>query len=541
MGQEKPYVVKINEKEHFLDLSGAIKIEILEGGNIVSVLAKDLNIPDQSFEIETTFFEKNFNSDVYVLNPDRMAFLYNSQVTYAVKEQDAVAYTGTIHTGKLLHIFQDIDYAFKDFPDEVSMPKGKKTVVKRGLSVYQPRNYGDEFQVLTDYLEKDKLFEYLKVKFKTKYNDSSYIDNAYVYLEASQFIELAKPYLEIRPFSLNLHRNYQNATEIAYPEKDILGKYQTLLAKNPNSSELKYLVGRLEYDLKKADKLFLESEQGDKPIGRGYVAIAYSRLITGRFSEGLKFAQKASDILEDDESLLVTHSALQLALKKYRDLLAKAEARQLKNPEDWGVVSLKIQYLILLGEKAKANAISQAFVESLREQKEDEKIIQHWSDFVELSVAYAEGDLKKYDELLPKVYSVGFRQAIRNKDLKKLEEIFNSEPSAKYYQDLLSFLVANSKGDSKAENLYLGRAVEKLSRGNRSERLVGEWLEGKTKLNLQNALDASIWPDHKVVVLVSLGIKYPRYKKELFALAKKLNYRPNFPNIFVGEIIKSNS
>jgi tetratricopeptide (TPR) repeat protein len=536
-GLSRPYTVLVDSEPYAVAAGRSLKVNIAEGEIVVEVDDDILDFPAETYEIKTPFFKRPFLEKAFVINPDTVALVFCSVVYYAENPENAPMGEHKLFIGGSFYVFDDVDYVFEPLPDVVSLPGGSP-VAKRRLSLAEDQGVAKEYlsTVITNYHDEQTAIECLKKRVRFDPDDEYFLFELYSKLGAEEFIDVIKPGLDVRPIRMNWHRFYQEAREKLSPECDLASEYKKFLEKNPDSSDLKYLLARVIKDPKEALVLLKESVSGAEPCAYGYYGLSYQKMSAGEFEEALPLVEKAMELDPENDLMRQYRYDVLRAGRQYDEAIKYCRKKQGEMGLVFAWVNEEIRLQLLRGEAEKAQQVFDKWAERSRKVV-GEEIIEEMSNLVSLTSAYVSGDIKGYGEKLTQPMDPN-EQFILALNLKEpVDENFVHQVKPKNpYTYLLSYIHEHRLGNAESAEKYLSAAAEMLAQKPWPESVFAEALTDEGDVDPEELCSLVMEVKSKVILLTALGVRYPKHREVFFGLADKLNYDVVFPYHFIKSI-----
>ncbi len=529
-GTAVAYEVAIDDRTYQLHPLHRKEVEIAEGQLTIEVRHPGVETGKETIRIETGFFSRPFVSREFVINPDRTAILVHEEATYS-ERPDPRAEDGiwSPSVGELLYTFEDVDYPFREFPEQITLSSGT-SVRKSRIFVYQegPRR---AFMVAA-MQGKEAASEYLKDSLAYNPASDEHLALLEAVLPADQIVSFARTRLEDRPVRVEWHRLYQRMMEIAEPEHDLEKEYALLLDRNPEDSALQYLMGRITRDPARAEQLFARSTRGAQPCAAGHAALAFRRLGSGRFDEALAHVREALALAPDHAGFRELESQVLLALGRYGDLLAANATARKAEPFDLELAARRIDLLVHQGDAQRAREVIDQHCETLKNGGADARMVESARTYLTGMYHYRLGQERSAGDLLAQLDEAGtdWQAALCQSRTADASRIVTESEDRDFATHLLIYISARLEGDTTLADRHLEAGVRQLASQGYEERRVAAWLSGETEAPAREVNDLVMRVDHKRIVLTALGLRFPREKKAYFALAARLNYDTAFPH-----------
>jgi hypothetical protein len=360
-------------------------------------------------------------------------------------------------------------------------------------------------------------------------------------LDTERFLTLAEGRLAERPLRVDWHRLYQEIEEREGRSVALLERYRGSLVKEPDNSDLLYLVARIEADPLQAQALLERSMAMDPPSAYGYHGLAYQRLAGGEFEAALSLAQQALAQMPDEASFRVVEEEALLALGRYDELIERRHEAWKADPDGAEAVLQLIQLHAAAGNPEAAEAVIREELAASAEEGGEED--GQWGAYLQANRAYVEGDLPTFVARAEESQSLALEVAFVENDLATLEVLLGEE-GATPEQHLLAYLLARRSGEAERAAAQLQAAVALLRDGDAEDRRLAEFLNlpegsGGRLPSPETVRALPVEPLRKAAVLAVLAARHPTRAGELRALAQRLNYQLGFPRRTLRSLLES--
>ena len=529
-GLDRPYRVEIDGAQVRLPPGKPYEMELPEGVVRIHSLDPQVRPVDQVAEWHTSFWSRPFSDDVVVINPDRTAILVRETTYYSSSSVTPMADTAprpSVGAGQLLHVAEGANFVFQEFPQKITMKESADREARTRLFVYEPGDVANSYRVLAEYASAADRRGFVEGMFSARPDDSLALTMLVAELGASNAIARMKSRMNDTPVLINLHRVYQSMAETMPGGAGIEAEYRQRLARDPQNPAWKYLLGRVLTNRVESETLFLAAEQGPKPIGYGYNALAFAHCGRGEFEKALEYADKARGLMSDGVSYRET---VLYACRRYEELLAMAESACATNTRDFSAFSDRLVLLQLLG---RTNEIDKVGAQGLHciEGAATAEDLQRIGLALRMGAVYASGDTAAYllwaQTAAPK--QVAWFSAVVNGDAKTASAQLAAMTNASKLTHGLVYAMARKCGDEELAAKEFGGLMAGLRAGGVAERHAAAFLDGSVKPTAEDLGELAMMPADKVYVLLAMGWRDPTIRDAAFALARKLNFMPAFP------------
>lgn len=532
-GLDIPYTIDLNGDSKTLQPMSKQVIRLQEGTIKVSI--KDLNTEDKnlSSEIKTPFWTRPFNKSIFIMNPDKAAVLLWQETQYEKYPEANLDYEPPYqyYAGEFFYKFDSVDYLFEDFPKTITTSEGRK-IKKTQLIQLNKEAIASNYSYIFQNLEPNEAKAYAKASIMQGTDEEVTIYTLMAAFHDDSNLDFLKPLLAERPVRINLHRAYQQHMEMYNPSYDLEGEYSQYLEKEKNNKDLYYLLSRILDDSAKAEDLLIKSVEGSNPCAFGYYGLGYKRLAEAQFDDALTFLQKAVEALPEQISFRSVLYSTLLAKGEFDSLLLEYKAEQDNNPFNIELAAEEVRLHMCKGDSESAQKVISEYVASIGEvHKENAQISR---DYLEGVFAYCSNDETTYAEKIGKIKvpEFEFQNAFIKGEYDKASAIAKDNGLDGYNQ-LMLYLAQDNPEDA---SRYLANAIESFRSGDKTERVLADYLSGDKNFAVDEVKSIVIPPETKCIAMAAFGKLKPDHSKELFSLAQKLNYNKKFPYIFISKV-----
>ncbi len=533
-GSLQTYTLRIDDERYELGSLTPRRITIPMGTHDVQIENAPIECEPFSFEYNLPFTKRIGDNNLLVLNPDGLAFLVLTHVPYIADGSSRTAEPRYEYVfGKKWHVLDEVDYAFRESPDNIDMPSGQSVTFKSQLSLYKPETYDDLFTTLYEYgdVQDFKPFVDTTLRLQPDYSDAGWMLGVVLGTNDLDSLTLLNKGLATRPVLIEWHRFYQTSMERLKPEYDLVAEYQSLLDAEPDNTALKYLRGRIEPDLDKSIAFFTASEEGQGCGGYGYYAMAYNLMCRLQFDQAFDYACKAKERAGSTSSFDNVHGSSCLATYHYQPLLDSIRKKMARDPDDGELVALEVRYLQLMGQSDESLDAESAYLASTTDWM-DADTRKGWENYFGSARCYAGGEIDAYLEKLAAVLpdQAEYQQALHKGNTQRAMEMLLAGNSSDFKAYLILYGAAMHHGQKDVAELALLKAIENVE----SRPDVKAYLTGTNHPSPGMLTAADILPEEKLLVASTLGYLHPDERTEYFQLAKTCNYSPFFPQLLIN-------
>lgn len=542
-GLDKSYEVEIGGQHFRLPPHSEQMVQVHEGAVPVHGTSPETKVPDRTFTIETNFFARPFLNRTFVINPDGCALLLWEQIVYYPRNV-AAAHQGDknpyrLNTGEEFYVFNGIDYPFAIPPRNITMSENEPRRVKTALSLINKLSQARIVEVLSRELGNGKTVDYFKHHFSVDPGDPNTLEILASISNPKSMIEFLRPLLAERPVALQTHRLYQNLVEALEPDNQLESEYRQALAKEPTSSNLMYLAGRIATDTTEATKLFNQAAMGRSPCPYAFYALAYDEIASAHYSKGLDLIGKALALNPGDTSFVQMEIDALAGLENVDRLLEINAAQRKTSPMDCDLVGEQIRLLVQKGNgDDAAKRAGDEFVRRFGEGAKSEDILL-WRTYFEGVAAYAHGDPAGYGKALARIPGDlnAFQSAFCLEKYQDAAAVLNRIKGGASALRLLVYIAARREGDVALAEKQLRAAVAEMEKSWVHERKAAACLKDGNNLSPNGVLDLKASIQEKRILLTAIGMRFEKLREPCFRLAALLNRDTRFPYLFLKSVV----
>lgn len=535
-GLDIPYKIEVNGDVIDLQPMSRKVVKLPEGNLKVDIIDLDYD-ENLTVDMKTPFWTRPLDKSVVIINPDKVAVFLWQETQYTVEEETNIGYEPPYryYAGQHFYKLDSVDYLFKEFPETLMMEEGTVKTKSQLIQLKGSELNTSYVDILTN-LDSESAVSYSKARLDYEPDSEINLYAHLAYCDQDSAIDLLKTRLDERPILINWHRIYQSYMEAYDPSYDLEGEYTSYLEKEKDNKALYYLLSRILVDAKDSEELLLKSTTGSDPCPYGYYGLAYQRLSDGIFDKALFYAQKASEAMPKQESFDMILKQAMLAQGKYDLLFESIKSQQDVSPFNGDLVAEELRIHMAKGDSTSATKAISDYLERIEEF--DQEFKQMWDSYLNGVIAYCTNDVATYAASIEGIedYQCAFESAFIKGEFDKASQIaLDNGLDGSYY--LLLYLAQDNPDSASG---YLNKAIEAYSSGDKTSRVVAEYLSGAKDFEAYEAKALVILPESKCIVMAALGKLNPAYQNEFYTFAKKLNYDRVFPYHFISKIVENN-
>jgi hypothetical protein len=314
-----------------------------------------------------------------------------------------------------------------------------------------------------------------------------------------------------------------------------------MLEKEPGNASLLYLRGRIDPDPKQSFDYYNRAISADSKNPYPYFAKAYDLECRGDFVPAQKFCETACKLKTDSVQMKEMHFRLRLALGQYEALEKEVQVALARERLDLWYFRKLLEIRIAKRDRVGAQ-------KALKEYEEDAKKATPNDPFQarlqnRMFLAYLQKDFDSYARDAATLKDENARSKslkivyFNRGEMEKAEALQGIKESADGYTCLLYWLGWLEKGRADKASEWLNRAKQKFLASSGEANVVGQLLE-KPRRRIANRLyNLVILPEYKRILYAAFARLYPNDRRNLHAMARKMNYSLEFPHHFLSKII----
>ncbi len=547
-GLSTSVTLTLDGKTHTLAPNAATTITLAEGVHSFSWTRPDGRVENESFTLRSPFWTRPLQRTVAVINPDRSALVYHETTRYFPTDQTMPDFENRheLHAGRALYTFPAADYFFEPFPGQISL-SGKRAVDKTRYAHAAELIPAQRLFALAGENNRADAVRALAFRLGDLLPDDEIILHAAPgLLEPDDIETFFASHLADQPLRLEWHRAYQHHLEYKMPERDLQPFYRKLAAENPADGAAAYLIARIERDTTTRRAYLRQAASAEQPCAYAHNSLAYEALGEARFADALAHLRDAEkgglaslSFEQNRRDILLANRLDDEALKRTRDLLARDSHPG--SPTRTGYV---FQELAVLCRRAPADrsaetALVEPYLKSLEPFVSPEQLKERRAELAALA-AYARGDEAGFAAHLGPYQSARFAVAISRGRAAEAAAALAAQPRSEGSSWLLVYLAAREAGDTTGAEDAFQRALAAFETQSRDHRFIA------ARLRAGDATPGPIFEqmipvNERCILAAALGHRFPEHRATYHALATKLNFKPEFPALFLTRQLGSST
>ena len=550
------YFVNGLETPYFIEVAGHT-VELPAGGHVlrrlplrrsISITPADGAPPFEPFDvkIDLSFREGLDSAQIPVVNPDRTALVLLETVDYlsedfpVTRAMEEEQLPWEVHAGEVYYSFGDVDFPFKDFPEEIEMSSGRSRHRKSRLGLLElPAIFA------WSYLQAEQAAPGAAVGWITAQirlglaNEELHPYLLAASVDEEQFRAVAGDHLAARPVEVGWHRAYQTLLSEKNRDAQLEEEYRRLVEAEPESSDLLYLLARVTVDPEAKNRLLDRALAVPEPSAWSIYGASFRALTEARFETALELAQQALEAKPTEIPIQRTEYQAMLANGRFRALANRSQ--ESRNGElDLDAVSDEQLLLTALGEVDRAESNQEQILQALKTERAGRALRQEWQSRLQAARHLGGGDLEGYGDAIAGLEGVPFplHRALLKGDGSAIEAALAEleEPTPKVL--LLAHLACLGTSPDSAARL-LDQAVARLRQGTSEDRTLAEALATRRPpIDLAPLLTLRLMPDLKAPALATLAGRGGPVALTLRRRARELAYDPGFEGRFLQRMLE---
>lgn len=549
-GLSRPYTATLNGVSYQLSPQSAMKVRLGEGDVQVAIADAPAGIEPQTVQIATSFLTRPFSDATFVINPDGAAVLERVRVYYS--DKDSVSQREpqvTLAGGQVLHRFDDLDYPFESFPDEIRVDRGASNVGRDGVAIFGQQYSlppATALMAAIGDLGGDTVTKIAQrhLALEPEQNAEEYLAILRRTMEGEAFATFLWSRLDERPVVMLWHRAYQQSLRSAGRQRDAEQQYEDLLAVEPGNGDLMYLLARVKEDHAEGAALCRQAVSQSPPNGWAHFWLSGYHLARGEFAPAADHGMKAAELLPD--SIEVGHFSRQalLAAERWEPLLVMLRVAE-QGPISLFVPALEEQAYVHQ-QMGHADAAREA-VQRLQAKLTpfDSQFAMTRSNTLRAALDYAAGDTSTLVQAAQghADKEVEMSALLTIGDLagaEKTLEAMQDEPEVRAFWDVLIYITAMQRGNASLAQQHLKAATDFMAAQPEDvHRRYAELLATPSTQAFTRIVDQHDQLRRKAAMLVAVGLAHPSLREQAFTLANKLNCDRRFPHLLLKLAMQS--
>ncbi len=545
-GMKSPYSVELNGTSYRLAPGATLLLTLPEGDFVLRGAPGADPKTALKFDFSIPFFSHLTDRRVLVLNPDRTAVIYDEAVYYyhvSSRPQTPDKPEFSLRTNEFAYFLSAPNFFFQAAPPQASVPSGTTRVRKNHVNKLNPGSTAGQCSLLLEHGGYETMRTHLQRIAAVQPDDDSLLDSALSLLKPEDALALVETRLGDRPLRVDWHRCYQNLAQRLRPEVDLDGIYGSLCREDPNDGVRIYLLGRIDPAARSAQLTYERALAASRPCAYAYVGLGHLALQRGDYVEAVRLFRLAEQSGVTISSLSYYLRLARLGAGDAAALFKEAVTRLQTAPADMDAVVEAIKCAPMLKDgQAAAERIRTSYLAALAGNPATKPADRASLDAYLLPImAYARGDVGAFEVACSKVDKPErqFQAAASRGDCAEAARLIEKNKGLKSGNNyLICYLLAKTRGDDAAAENCFAEAMNRIGRESRAGRLLASLTRATDQPPLQTVADLNLDFEEKGIVLAAMGLRYPEQREGFYALARKLNVDPAFPQLLINEVIR---
>ncbi|MBL7223000.1 MAG: tetratricopeptide repeat protein [Candidatus Brocadiae bacterium] len=514
---------------------------VAEGDHTAEVSANGQTIDTVKVAIHNGFFERFNDDNVFVLNPRGAAVLLWEQITYSAKPVAFQPPRRVLHSQSFF-VIRDVDHAFRSAPETLKVESSSKQIKRTVVTQFNGTPF-EAFALFPGGTPMDEYRRFAEHQLGLHPDDGKLVRAYFAIASTPALTTICVAFLEKgldrRPVNTDWHRYYQEARKANGEREQLLALYTEMLAKEPRSSSLLYLKGRLIEDTAESGKLFDQAITANDRNPYPWFAKAYHLHQQGDFAAARTACTHATRLQPDNPEMQALLGEIRLATGDVDALLAETNKALRDAPLNFAQHHRALQLLVAKGNGKAALDAHNRFAKAVKEKMPGDP--QQFALLSRMALHTLQGECAAALPLAAKLRNKalarvsGFNLHVELGQLAAAAKLVGEEPTAN--QCLILHVAHLAKGNAAQAKAWRDKAIPLYKKGGGQERRVAAFLakgNGITDKDMANF--EAPFPD-KLPALVAAAAACPAQRDKLLALAEKLNVGIHFPHRFIQSAI----
>ncbi|ACB75482.1 tetratricopeptide repeat protein [Opitutus terrae] len=543
-GIDQPYAVQLNGEVHQLGAHGVETLQLAEGVFTLEDAAGSHVVgTPQTFEFRLPLLDHLGTKRVLVINPDRAAVLVREEIPYYSDGTTPPANEAgqfSILANQGTHFIERPDYVIEPAEERINMPSGTSRVVKSRLDYL----HGQEPPARVAALLVNKLgYDGARVHLMTlgRYRaDEDLLYAAVSTLKPEDMPAFFRQRLADRPVLLEWHRYYQQMMEATQPDWDLAGEYRRYAEAEPENGALQYLFGRTVVDFATAQQCWQRALNAPQPCAYAHMALGYDALSLAQFEEAWQHIVAGGEAKLQSRSQTRYRRDAMWALNRYEELAKELADARKAEPLDLELVGEQITVVLAAQRPAvEVEQLKTALLKQMKAADATPETLADCSAYLDAVVAYHAEDLPTYASLVSRFKApfYQFRAAVARSDLEAAAKAAAAQERPGVTEHLLLYLLARQSGQDETADQHFANAVAAMKNGSPEFRSLAGMLANEAQ-DPTAICHLRFSTEDKCVLLATMGLRDPVHRTTYHELARKLNFRPGFPQHLLRQVLK---
>jgi len=513
----------------------------------------DINIqveknPSQPVQVDISnkWYERFFSNKLFILNVASAAVIIWEETTYRENPKPNDPYSYRLYVGEPFITIDKVNYKFEPFPETIPLESGDSEIRTR-VDIFRAAPNIMAAILVDAKIAPQKILTYLEAHLGIIHEDESLLSTYLILSQTGNALQRALKFLEKdlhqRPVWVEWHRFYQSAREVAGQKDTLISQYDALLQKEPGTSDLLYLRGRLEPNLKSAFTYYDRAIAANSKNSHPYFAKAFHLASNGELAAARELCKTAVRLNPDSPRMNQMLYQLRFALKEYDALEKESMSIISKNSLDWQHFQRLLEIRTAKGDNPGAEKALKNYQQALdKETPQDQFQFKLKS---RMQLAYVRGDFNAFAKDAAALED----QSLRSENLQiaylnlgmmeEAEQLPGKNETSDGYTCLLYWLGWLDKGNTRKAAPWLNQAAKKFQASSLDEKIIGEWLDNQKPVKdlVEQLANLTIDINSTRILYTAFARLYPSMRPQLLPLAEKLNHLYQFPYHFLKKTI----
>lgn len=540
-GLSTSYTVRINGEDYTLKGNSYRRIDNIKyGENTLESVDGDTPLEALTFTIDIPVKERMVGDHAVIVNPDQTAVVLWQRDEYTTADNGD--YTYELAGGETYYVYDDIDFFFMTYPDEVQVPSSKNSVFKTRVSTLNEYSDPERIEALLNHEKMEAGATFLTNKLKYEPDASALLRYAPYVLDQNNLAGLIASKLDQMPVLIEYHRYYQQQMETSEQVDQLVEEYRQRLGNHPGNKALIYLLARVEEDPNSSLKLFKEAYSGEGAGGYAAYALAYHCLLQGDPDKAEALIDQAIQRAPNNADFPAFRETVWVANKNHSALARAAEKELQSDPYNIGAFYNKLSASSLKDPSASTQQLIDSFHSKLVTDKAyDRETADNFRLELMAHANMVAGNTDSYKTSIAKTKAVGneYIRAVLDGRISEAREFLDrNELDLSGNSHLMLYSLAMQQEKQTLANECLQAAKEKFVNGSKVTRQWAQWLNGDQAPKLSELLDNCQDVVHHYAVLIAFAHRFPEKSNAYMEHARKICYEKDFTYLALKPALK---
>ncbi len=526
-GIDRPYSVTLNGVDYRLAPHSVTLTTVPEGE--ITLDSNGAGIVRTS--VGEAFFKRPFQRQAVVLNPDRLAVLYQDNIHFSAAPREHPT-SFTLYANQPLYVIARSDYFFVDPPRSISLPTGQSDEVRTSFQKLPALELTRLAPFLHQNLGEAGFIAHLELLAQDNPDDEKLQGVIVTELKPADARRLFESQLDVRPARIEWHRAYQFLIDRSFPGEDLKARYRAWMEAAPDDGALAYLYGRLLMTPEESRPYYERALSAARPCAYGAYGLATDEFAAGRYPEALALIERAAGLGLHSGSLSQRRRDVLLAMERYEQCISDDTRQLVADPLNEELFSRRNQLEMLRHYiPMEAPRKIDEFVSAYRAkygQETDPTLAKR----LQANVDYVWSDEPVFAKEAAQVPGswYAFQAAVSRHDHAAAAKALSKESALPVSIYWMLALTAESAGDHAAFGRYFDQALSQLAKEDRYSRECVQRLQHDTPADHVAVRQTPNFAGELRVMFTALGVRYPAERENYFKRARELDHDPAFPH-----------